>query len=314
MNRVAGVVRLEDIVVAVAIEIHKAQAVVAALGIQHGAAFGQRVARGFPFLFLVIEFVDVAVEEQFARAVVVEVTEPDSAVFTVFRQLQHAGQRTHQLRVHLPFFSAPRPCAEGDRSLKKRGHAFAAHDSKAQAHVELPRFVDIGQCGRMRRLRFVPAILFRTPDARDILVSDAREHIHEAVAVHVEQAYALVAAVLRISHRPAEQCVPFDALHRFAEGEELHALAVLFLRVVDELHPLLRRTPAVRMEDGRHHALPADDPVQPGFPVGERLGVLRALRVERLPVARRDAREFPAQLPDDVRIRVVLDEARVVAQ
>ena len=111
MNCVTRIVRLEDIVVAVAVEIHKAQAVVAALFVEDCAAFGQRVAGGFPFLLLVIKLVDVAVDEQLARTVAIEIAEADAAVLAVFRQLHDADDSAHEIRVHPPFFAAPRPRA-----------------------------------------------------------------------------------------------------------------------------------------------------------------------------------------------------------
>ena len=140
------------------------------------------------------------------------------------------------------------------------------------------------------------------------------DYIHESVAIHVEQSHAIVAGFGESTPPISAKGILFDPLQRLVKGEELHAPAVFFLCVVNELHPLLRRAPAVRMEDGRHHALLAHDPIERGFPVGECLGIFCAVRVERLPVARCDAWEFPAQFPDDVGIRVVLDEARVVAQ
>ena len=63
---------------------------------------------------------------------------------------------------------------------------------------------------------------------------------------------------IRCAQRLPGERILFESLERFAEVEELHALAVSLLRVVDELDPLLRRAPAVRMEDGGEDALLRD--------------------------------------------------------
>ena len=109
IDRVARVVRLEDVVVAVAIEIHEAQAVVAAFVVHDRAAFGQRVARGLPLLLLFAPRKNVVVREQFAYAVVVEVAKAPAIVRRSF-WCSRCGRKAGLNRfVALPSFTVPRP-------------------------------------------------------------------------------------------------------------------------------------------------------------------------------------------------------------
>src|SRR4051794_30986217 len=68
MDGVAAVVRLENVVIAVLIQIHESQPIIAPLVVEHGTPFGQRVAGGFPLLLFLAPRKNVAVYEEFARA------------------------------------------------------------------------------------------------------------------------------------------------------------------------------------------------------------------------------------------------------
>jgi hypothetical protein len=203
--------------------------------------------------------------------------------------------------VHLPPAAAEAPAA-GDRlgSDEHAGGAVLADDAEPNPRVAVRRD------DPRRQLRLQPLLFLRVPHPRDLELLVANDDVHVPVGVQVEQADAVVPPVGRAEGLAGEE-VGVQSLLHLREREELDLLAVLLHGVVDHLHDLRRLDPPVRVEDEVQHALLDDRDVDQRVPVGDRLRVVRPLHVLGLPVARRGAGELPAQLPDHVRVRVVLD-------
>ena len=75
INGVAGVVGLEHVVEAIAIEIHEAQAVVASVRVEHRAIGRKLIVSGFPLAGLGVPGENVLIRQQIAHAVSIEIAE-----------------------------------------------------------------------------------------------------------------------------------------------------------------------------------------------------------------------------------------------
>src|SRR5262249_3513865 len=136
----------------------------------------------------------------------------------------------------------------------------------------------------------------------------ADNYINESVVIHIEQSHSIVSAAFRISYWYAAQQVLIQLLQRLLERQELHLLAMLFNGVVDQLDDLFVLDPAVRVEDEAVDALLDDGAVERRLEIADGDRAVRLLVVVLgRPVAGGDAGELPAELVDDVRIRIILD-------
>ena len=96
-------------------------------------------------------------------------------------------------------------------------------------------------------------------------------------------------------------------LRHLPEVHELYFVSVLRNRMVDHLDNLLGFNPAVRMKHQTEAALLVDRQIDRGFPVFDSDRIIDAVKMLSGPVARRDARNFPAGIVDHVWIWIVLD-------
>ncbi len=131
----------------------------------------------------------------------------------------------------------------------------------------------------------------RRPASLGCPVADAQVPRGKNVYVHVAQrskphGHTVCRPRLRIAQRMTAQHVLVQPLLRLAERQELHFLAVLRHRVVDEVDDLLVLDPAVRVEDQAEDALLDDRGVKGGLPVAHGDGVVRLVIVLGRPVAR----------------------------
>ena len=311
-------VRKDQVVITIVVDVHETKAVVTALGIDNRSVWWQGVRQRFPRFFLlrpgkggVLGFI---ANDQLATSIVVQIAQANPAIALPAYRVARRGQDrfpiddqpVQQWAVFDPLgaVEAPRLC-DGLVPDQRADVTIGMNDPEFHAgFLSIPLRIlsdqGHGKAGRD------PFALLRIPNAslRELLVGG--NHIQVTVMVQVDEPNAVVLAVVG-AQRAGGQKVPVEPILGIAEVEELHFAAVFPVCIVNELHELFGTDPAVWMKDKGEHPLLEHRCVQRGFPVGDGGRVVRPVGVVGLPVARDHGREFPAEFADDIRIGIILD-------
>ena len=108
----------------------------------------------------------------------------------------------------------------------------------------------------------------------------------------------------------AEEKIFIQPFLGFAKGKKPDFRPMFLDGVINQFYNLLAANPAVRMKNEVQHALLEHGGVQGGFPVGDRGRVVDPMKVLGVPITGHQGGEFPTELSDHVRIRIVCDGGR----
>src|SRR6266436_1663970 len=148
------------------------------------------------------------------------------------------------------------------------------------------------------------ALRIPKPGFSNALVGD--DYIHVAITIEVQQAYAVILSIGGTEWHAMKKIL-IHAILRLAKVQKFDFLSVTLHGVINELDDLFWKNPPMGMKNQIHRPLCDDRCVERRLPIGNRGWIICAMEMLRLPIARHDARKFPAELSDDVRVGIVLN-------
>ena len=271
-------------------------------------------------------------DDQFGLAVVIEVAETDTTIASGnarrhglavdLKAAQHVGVGgpsvvgenigRSKFRPRVPPHPGPLPREEGDiigrsrfirnawsHALLRNEHCdllIGADNSEADAGID-PFPAGTVSYQWKRQIGIAPHMSLRLPEPCPAHFLVADQHVEISVVVEVDQPDAIVSAGRGTQCTSSEQ-MAIEAIERVAKTEKLHALAIFFHGVIDELDHLSGPDPAVRMKNKREHTFFEDGRIEGGFPIGNGHRVVCAMEILRFPITGHRRGKFPAQFSD----------------